>query len=230
MPHLSVGGRVWALLLPLVALSLMLTSVSIMAAPSIPEGQFSIAPSAISLGWSNSFSSNVTITNAASYITRAVVHNYTTGISANYSQKGLYPNTSHFKYWWQGSVAGCFAVTPGYDSPLLVRDANNPSNYTNITGNISSSANENLTLISVVTCPPGRYWGYFNVTNATNISEYLEINTTLNVPISTNNQLTNSSGIALVYGEFPALLLLLCYVHSVTVHMTGGTDGVEVSE
>lgn len=214
------------MLVPVVAIAFIITASSIYAVGS-STNVFSASPDLVWLNWTN-YSASINITNNAAYTIRVAFFNSTTGIQANYSQKDFYLNSSYPQYWWQGNTAGCFAVASQYDSPLL---GVNSSGYSNLTGSLSPGGSELLTIIHAVACPPGRYWGYVNFTNATNrtvfnTSEWLRVNITLDIPVSTANQLIASTGTATVYGRLPANSSSYHSYFFNTSNMTNGTSVV----
>jgi hypothetical protein len=164
------------------------------------DRRYNVTPDSISLNWTNSYRSNITIaTNASnSYTFILGVVNGTTGISSYYSQHSAF-NYDPYTYF----SSGCFnSNSAERDNPLTVR--NQTGVYINTTAALSNGTSETLTLIHYVTCPPGRYYGNLTITNATNSTGAVNVTVTIDVPISTDNELNASTGIGMFKGSLPA--------------------------
>ena len=177
-------------------ITLALFAVSIFAVSS-SLGQFSVVPDSIMFNWTNDYRANITITPTPGPLV-IYIQNIATGIDNNYSQLGEYPKTNapYVKYWWNESIPGCFysqiPAIPNRNNPILAQ--NSTGDYINMT-NISAAAV--FTITNNVTCPPGRYWGYLTVSNSsneTNPQDHANITVTMDVPINTQNELSNSTG------------------------------------
>ena len=174
------------------------TNVSILIERTVwsePEGEFYVKPVELFLNWSNAYSSNITLTVNVSQ-TKININNKTTGISGNYSQRTFY-YVSGSKY-----ATKCFYSPESLDNPLLVRNASGA--YVNTTNLMSEGTSSEFTLIHDVLCPPGKYWGRVNVRNATNYTENTNITVTIDVPISTENELNESTGSGSFKGRMQA--------------------------
>ncbi|MFQ5648141.1 MAG: hypothetical protein ACE5FW_02795, partial [Candidatus Aenigmatarchaeota archaeon] len=177
-------GRVPAFLLPLVLLSLLLTSVGILAVQSSPTAEFNVTPDSIELNWTNNYQADIMVeTNATiNYTALIAIANTTNTITSNYSQQSRYSNSTYSQFWWT-SNPGCFHTGIGEldkDNPLAAFNASNSSQHIN-SANMTNGTNQNYTVWHNVTCPPGRYWGLINTTNS---SEFANITATVIFPIS----------------------------------------------
>ena len=204
MPE-CVGRGIWIFLFPLIALSLVLTSVSIAAVQSSPSGEFNVTPDEIYLNWSNGFRANITVIANATANISITVQNTTNTITSNYSQENRYDNATYSQFWWDDppTTPACFyaqkATEPEMDNPLVSLNASNASHYTNA-ANLTAGTNQSFMLWHQVVCPPGRYWGLLNTTNNT---ESAAINVTVDWPISTDNTLNGSTGAGIFMGAMP---------------------------
>ena len=184
------------------------------------------APGQILFNWTNFGGVNITVSSSPSNV--VYVHHEMTGISGNYSQRGEYPyGGAYNKYWWQGAIPGCFSsLLAIQDNPVAVR--NGTGQYSNL-NNVSIS--NTITIIHNVTCPPGRYWGYLRVSNSSNqsnLDDHDNITVTINVPISTANVLSNSTGEGEFKGKFPVNKTGYHYFYFNTSNITNAT-GIEVT-
>jgi hypothetical protein len=164
-------------------------------------GEFSLTPDALYLNWTNNYRANVTViaNSSNSYDIVVGVNNYTTGIRGNYSQNSF---TWATKYYW-GTGPGCFySGDSTKDNPLLIQ--NETGYYTNTSGPIPNGTNTTFIFIHDVICPPGRYYGNVTVLNITNSTENANVTITIDVPISSSNELNTTTGIATFKGVFPA--------------------------
>ncbi len=207
------------LVVVLIAFSML--SVSIFAA-IVPS------PTEISLNWTNSGRKNITA--GASPPSVVYVHNEMTGISGNYTQRGEYPYsnpTYAVKYWWVGNTPGCFSSLIALkDNPLAVRNGTGAFNNSN-----NMAASNLFTIIQNVTCPPGRYWGYFRLSNSSDQADpqmHENVTVTIDVPISTKNELSASTGVGGFKGKFLANSKGYQNFYFNTSNITGAT-GVEVT-
>lgn len=164
---------------------------------SEPEGEFYVKPVELFLNWSNGYASNITLTVNTSQ-TKININNKTTGISGNYSQRSL--------YYVEGSKYAnkCFYSPESLhlDNPLLVKNAS--GTYINTSNLMSKGTSTEFTLIHNVLCPPGKYWGRVNLRNATNYTENTNITVTIDVPISAQNELNESTGSGSFKGRIQA--------------------------
>ncbi len=154
-------------------------------------GEFNVTPNNITLNWTNSNLMNITITANFSntYNITVLVRNTTAGITGNYSQHILYANNSRYN-------ASCFP-----NLPLLVMNASGA--YINTTALLSNTSSpENLALIFNATCPPGRYFGNVTLSNSTNAAEQANITALIDIPITSQNELNTTTGIAFFNGTF----------------------------
>lgn len=165
-----------------------------------PDGRYNVTPDHLFLNWSNNYEANITImTNASNEYTFILgVVNETTGIYSFYSQKSVF-YYEPYKYF----NSGCFnSNIPEKDNPLKVR--NQTGVYINKTTALLNGTNETLTLIHYVICPPGRYYGNVTIKNVTNSTESVNISVTIDVPISTDNELNVNTGIGMFKGIIPS--------------------------
>ena len=154
---------------------------------SVPLGEFSVTPSQITLNWKNDYRENINLTVNTNYSTKIKILNGTTNIKGIYGQEEVY-DRSQFP---------CFKFA---GIPLLVRNASS-GELTNETNPMLQGDSENFTLIFSIMCPPGRYEGFLNLTNATNSSEWLNLSVTIDVSVK-DNVMNYSKGVATIYGKF----------------------------
>lgn len=168
--------------------------VPVLGVTSTPFNEFNATPDSISLNWSNSYMRNITIfaNNSNAYNITVLVRNSPTLVTSNYSQQTRYADDSRYN-------ATCFS---GSYLSLLV--SNRTGSYTNTTNNLTNVSSENFTLALNATCPPGKYYGFvtLNSSNATNANDSLNITATINVPITDQNELNATTGIAHFRGVF----------------------------
>lgn len=160
---------------------------------SYPKEEFYAKPVWIKLNWTNNNQENVTITvnSSLGYAVDIRVVNDTTNIVGNYSQKTLYDSVEEKKkYGATGSR--CFNYEQAaYDNPLLIM---NSTGFENVQYSAQPGTPFNFTFIQSVVCPPGKYYGTVMLHNRTSTIENLNITITIDVPISTDNELNSTYG------------------------------------
>jgi len=184
------------LLLSFLLFVLLSVSLSFQVKWSSPIGEFNATPDGVILDWTNSYQSDVTISSNASYnLDIKIVDNETTDITGNYSQRSF--------YWGAGSkyTGVCFFGDSKYDIPLSFK---NSTGFGDVEYNVSPETTFNFTLIHYANCPPGKYWGNIVIRNETNATEYLTINVTINIPITTDNELNITTGAGTFKGTIHA--------------------------
>jgi hypothetical protein len=187
------------LILGLLILTLFFSISSIKAVLwSSPEMQFNVTPETLYINWTNGGKSNITIGINSSFTSiQVAIHNSTTSVKANYSQPqpevGWYSGKQYPGYCFGGILKYYFRVQ------------NATGDYVNVTTSLVGGSTTDMTIIDVLNdCPPGRYWGILNITNATNINEYVDLNVIIDKPITSTNELNTSTGIGQFRGILPA--------------------------
>jgi len=177
----------------LIILLLILPNLILGTSWSSPNNAFNVTPDELSLNWSNSYQSTITLGMNSSYSGVLKIWNNTNTISPNYGQpqSTSYPN-----------LDAC-GFNPG---TFLLYVVNSTGVYTQNTTFMSGGEERSMTLVGGMeeSCPPGRYWGYVNITNSTNPNEYFALPVTINIPISENNELNTTTGIGSFKGILPA--------------------------
>ncbi|MBI4017882.1 MAG: hypothetical protein HY366_02975 [Candidatus Aenigmarchaeota archaeon] len=195
----------------LMAIALSFTVGAILVAT--PEAQFNVNQSTIYLNWtavdtSSAYEANITISGNQTMVGfRAAIQNQSHTIFPNYSQP-----IGSSDWTLPAASSGYAAANCGSGTttrvPLRIKNATSiTTNETlNITGT-SSFSNENLTLFFPTgrACPPGRYFGILNVTNATNVTQYANITVILDVPIDPSNTIS-TNGANAGQGQFRGIL------------------------
>ncbi len=174
-------------------------------------GTFNVTPANISLNWTASFiniSSNLNGENLQ-------VNNLSTSIASQYFDQNNY---SAGEYTGLDFVR-CF--TNG--TKFIVQNASGYYNSTVL--NLGSSAVINITAFQ--TCPPGYYFGMFNVTNATGgYYGHVNVSVAMNIPVNQNNTFVAVNKTAFLKGSLPAnsnVIHKYYFNTSVTENMTGVT-------
>jgi len=173
---------------------LVLLSLLFILAPSITavdssNGAFTVTPDAIYVNWTNG---TINITSNSNLLTVAI-DNKTTQVYSNYSQYNRYQIGS-YKSLTDTTWNLCFNSTPPYNMKFKVQNGTGLHNTT------SKLLNETDTTFFYITpymlCPPGKYYGYFYVKNATQPTENLTVEAYFQIPISEENtfNLTKNSG------------------------------------
>ncbi len=184
------------LLLSFLLFVLLSVSLTFQVKLSSPIGEFNATPDGVILDWTNSYQSDVTIGSNASYnLDIKIVDNETTDITGNYSQRNF--------YYGSGSKYNgvCFFGDETCDIPLSFK---NSTGFGYVEYSVSPASVFNFTLIHYTNCPPGRYWGNIVIRNETNATEYLTINVTIIIPITTDNQLNVTTGAGTFKGRIYA--------------------------
>jgi len=133
-----------------------------------------------SFNWTTS---NITIGSFNDSI-RMTINNYTTYINDEYGQKGRM--SAETPNWYT-----CFP--PEGDNNISFIVQNQTGSYTNFTSILNNNATEEFTLSIFPFCPPGKYYGYFNVTRVGNTSDIVNVYTTIHIPLSLSNTLVQNS-------------------------------------
>jgi hypothetical protein len=136
------------------------------------------------------------------------IQNGSTRITANYTQNSFYttspktyPNLDTTNY------AKCF--TSGSNTGMKFNVQNASSGIFSNTSQLNTGSMYWLLNLSAHTeCPPGRYYGYFNILNKTNSSftsssSYANVTALIDVTINKNNTLNNATLSGPFYGRFP---------------------------
>lgn len=202
--------RSWLVLFIVAALSLAaaahLASAIQTSSPTPP--QFNITQDFLRLNWTavdtaNGYEANITINPNASnqdvnvsFI--AAVQNGTTSTTAQ-AHTVIINYTQPFDSWSNDvkssyTNSDCGSSTAGATPLLPLRVKNATVIFTSNSSNITTGGNANLTLVFATGrgCMPGRYFGYLNITNATNVTHFVNLNVTLDVPIDTQNSLSTN--------------------------------------
>ena len=176
----------------------LLCSVSVLSINSTFD-KFNVTPDSISFNWTNG-TINITayVDNITIIVGNSGIYSH---IRANYSQDDgslygtdTYPNLNTSNY------VQCFNVSANNIMSFIVQ--NQTGDYVNnVTLNATNSTLFYLT--PKIFCPPGRYWGNFTVYNASNEIDYANINATVNIPISINNTLNETTHSGLFKGKLP---------------------------
>ncbi len=162
---------------------------------SSPNEAFNVTPDGVYLNWTNSYQGDVVLGMNSSYSGVLRVWNNSAGsyrhsVLPNYSQpQGNYPDYCGFNL-----------------NSFLLYVKNSTGSYTYNTTNLSGGEETTMTLLSGnnESCPPGRYWGYVNITNSTNPNEFYSLPLEINIPISSSNELNTTTGIGYFKGTLPA--------------------------
>ncbi len=203
------GGAKHGVVALLLALSFLAISVSILAVQSTPNAWLEVTPDAIALNWTNNYRANLMIANNYTANISAIILNTTTYISGNYSQRLPFDNDTYGpqynKYWWTQNP-GCFHANATLDNPLVSYNGSSATGA-NVTSNNTAFLQYTnwsiFSLVSEVLCPPGRYFGRVGVQNSTG-EENLNITVYMDVPISSDNELSESTGIGYFKGRMEA--------------------------
>jgi len=139
------------------------------------------------------------------------VQNDTTTLYANYSQDTLYAADSYGNLSTANRDLCFYTSGTGGNHMRLIVAAENGS-VTNISKTLNFSLPENVlygnitnfTIGAYMLCPPGKYFGNITVSNSTNSSENASVNVTLQIPISTQNTINETTYIATFKGVFPS--------------------------
>lgn len=204
--------------------------------------------STVSFNWTAGNITMKVIDSDAGNITLVIV-NSSTFIYANYSQDdNLYRANDVGTYGFStyGNLTSanwnlCFNTTPsGVKNMKFIVQIQNLS-YTNITKALNISSSDNNRTYAYLTphlvCPPGRYYGNFSVRNATNSSEYANVTATIDIPISTDNTLNETTYIAFFRGKIGANSYYHSYyfntseianVTAVTINLSGYSQDVDL--
>ncbi|MBL7206031.1 MAG: hypothetical protein ISS36_00360 [Candidatus Aenigmarchaeota archaeon] len=158
------------------------------------SGLFNVTPNTLVLNWTNNYTANITLIanqsqNDSAFNITLDLYNVT-GITSNYSQVSQYLN----------NYSNCFQSNQYI--PLKVINASNTSILTNTT-TLPNGTNETFTIVFNSSCPPGKYYGYIRVANTSNTSDHVNITTTIDVLITTNNELNTTTGIGAFKGTMP---------------------------
>jgi len=158
-----------------------LLSYSALSLWSSPSQYFNTTTNAYYLNWTNGYSTNIIITANNTYsvnFTAEILNS--TGLTANYTQYNFLT-----------------ACQPPYVNVF------NSTAYGNTAGPLNGLASYNSLNISLVaftnilSCNPGRYLStQFMIRNYTNSTENLNLTVVLDIPISSNNTLNRSTGVA----------------------------------
>lgn len=171
------------------------TNITFAVVPSAPASNnlFGATPSPIRLNWTNSYTSNVSIT-----VNASVIGNLFVNLRPDLTLSKLSPNYS------QSAEAKCNPYTLTVINTSAIR-ANTSS--MNITLNPASTLAQNVTFFfdpADTNCLPGRYSTQtFMLQNATDITINASMVVIADIPISTNNTLSNITGIGNFSGTMP---------------------------
>jgi len=176
---------------------------------SSPSQYFNTTTTAYYLNWTNVYVTNVTITANNTYSVNFTVEVLnSTALAENYSQ---------YNY-----ITGC--------PPTLT--IANATGYGELAGPLNGSASYNSANISFITnsyCNPGRYLTtQLMIRNYTNSTENLKLTAVLDVPISINNSLTGSSGVANFGGTTAKMPTNAIFYHSYWFNATSSA-GSEIA-
>jgi len=162
----------------------------ILGAWSSPNEAFNVTPEELHINWTNSYEGNVTLGMNSSYSGVLKIWNDTNSISPNYGQH-------------QSNYLDACGYSPG---TFLLYVVNSTGSYTSNTTFMNGGEEKNMTLLSGMgeSCPPGRYWGYVNITNSTNPNEFYSLPVEINIPISSSNELNTTTGIGSFGGTLPS--------------------------
>lgn len=185
-------------ILPVIFISLLLIPAFILGGivwSNIPVTFNATSP--LYMNWSNSYVGNITLGINSSYSGRLTVDNSSQGcsVSSNYSQ----PTSG---WWYSITNTGHCGLGP-YTFDFLVR---NESGYYKTTENFTGTTWMALETMES-DCPPGRYWGFINVTNSSNSSHYTTVEVVMDLSISSSNSL-NTTGEAQLRGNMSANLTI----------------------
>jgi len=136
------------------------------------------------LTYFNWTSTNITIGSYNDSIQMSV-DNETTGIYPMYSQ-----TTDVIQYYTDTQWETCF---PGLDNNVSFLVQRQDGTYTNLTTTLNLSDIEEFMIRIHPFCPPGKYYGYFNVTRVGNSTDRVEVYSSVDIPLSLNNTF-NSTG------------------------------------
>jgi len=111
------------------------------------------------------------------------INNYTTYIKDEYNQKSQM--SAETPNWF-----GCFPRSGSNNISFTVQ--NQTGSYTNSTLTRNNGSAEEFILSIHSFCPPGKYYGHFNVTRVGNASDIVEVHATIHVPLSLNNTMVQN--------------------------------------
>lgn len=146
-------------------------------------GDFNATPGALYINWTSSYNGTMTMEMNDQMV--LTVRNSTNTVRANYSQPGT---------GWSYGVAGYSLEECGISGgEYFYFYVDNGTLRTTNTRNVTS---QSMVLDSKRNgvCPPGRYWGRIDVTNAS-LSNYAKIEVIMDLPITSSNSLDQDSGV-----------------------------------
>ncbi|MCD6590473.1 MAG: hypothetical protein J7K72_00705 [Candidatus Aenigmarchaeota archaeon] len=177
-----------------VIVSLLLTIVFVLPSSAVNSnsGNFTVTPDNVYLNWSTSAKINLTSNNDSVVL---LINNESTSVEPRYFTNDdykvgntLYPNFNGIEFDL------CFTSLTKNGMKFVVQ--NSTDAYVSITNELNNTNSSLFTLTPYLFCPPGYYFGQFNVTqNGTN--DYATLNMSVNIPISgdnTFNSTTNKAG------------------------------------
>ncbi|MCD6477400.1 MAG: hypothetical protein J7K87_00125 [Candidatus Aenigmarchaeota archaeon] len=157
---------------------------------SSPNKVFNVTPDGIYLNWTNSYQADITLGMNTSYSGALKLWNDTNTISPEYGQ----PRDNYQNFCgYSPSVFEMYVI-------------NSTGSYTYNTSNLNGGESASMTLVGAMheSCPPGRYYGHLKISNSTNANEYYSLPVTIDVPISSSNELNTTTGIGYFKGVLPA--------------------------
>lgn len=190
-------------------------------------GNFTVTPDNVSFNWtwgSIDITSNVNDTFFR-------IHNVSNTIQPRYFNEDKY-SAGDYQGYDSAKILICF--TNGMN--LTVQNSSSGA-YTNVTDPMNQTNSTIYNLIAYQYCPPGYYFGKFNVTrNGTN--DYANMSTAVNIPINPNNTFYEPNSTAFVKGTLAANQSLIhsYYLNTslaenltgVTINLSGHTQDVDL--
>ncbi len=174
----------------LLAIMLLAVFIEVRAViTSSPLQQFNATPDIVYLNWTNNYQSNISlILNSTYQNTIAEILNSTSVISGNYSQAN--------------TLTQCTSGEDASRYHLWIRNATGSFNSTfMISDNVTLM--DNIDFIHLQ-CSPGKYYaGILTIRNKTQTNETLNVSVILDIPISDNNTVSQSTGIGSFGGSLP---------------------------
>jgi preprotein translocase subunit Sss1 len=190
--HLGLGKiHAYAILLITILGVLIYFLPSIIAVTSTPQGNFTALPNHTYFNWTSE-TINVTANNDSVVV---IVRNESTEIQPLY-----FTGASEYSYLNSTQHSLCFNATAGPKGMKFVVQ-NQSGEYTNMSGILN---NTNSTLFSIAAyqfCPPGKYSGYFYISQNGSSTENLTLNATVNILINPLNTFNTTSNRATFKGS-----------------------------
>lgn len=176
-------------------LSLLVVSNSLLV--SFSNKEFNSTTETLYINWTNNYRGNITVGSNRSYAIYIQVLNASNNVIPYYGQPqaGIY-----------NSECGYGAEPNG----RLFFDVANATGYSNNTLLLNNNSVVEISISPYYPCPSGRYYGYLNITNATNTSEFINVTVIVDYPISAVKTRDMSNGV----GQFKGVIQTNSSYHS----------------